>query len=461
MKEELEDEKFINMAIEWVSGGCHYSFGKIEWNGKEEFSIENNDKTQKFMIMKYSEAVIIHLVNKDGKIIWTNDFVLTTKEGRRVLAVQLYSDAEDISAKLPVEFNRPRLLKTLISKKYGDIDNNLMTDELPLIIDEEKLEFAKNILLGTREYLMPIVYITSTFASSHLIDYNELAKDLAGVAHVVVEKNNKISREMKVMTNGKNPYNGAIQIIYSNGVTQRILPEIYDNKHKFRKEVSYAVFRKLILGRIEDDFSWTKIRYNNLMKKSKESMEIAEVCDDIIAEKDTIIDVNNQRIQELEEKNMILQNKLIAYEHKFKKSNKEYSQMISLNIQEEDLYEDEIKDVIVKVLQKELNSMDLDPNLKESRKYHVLLSLLQQNSLSNRDTEIITLLKDILNKDGSFNKSKKRQLYELDFEVEEGKHYKITFHHDSRYMFTVSKTSSDYRANLNAVTKASNKLFGC
>lgn len=104
--------------------------------------------------------------------------------------------------------------------------------------------------------------------------------------------------------------------------------------------------------------------------------------------------------------------------------------------------------------------MDSDPNLTESRKYHVLKSLLQQNIISDIPDETEKVLREILNGDGSFNKSKKKQLNDLGFEVEEGKHYKITYKGDSRYMFTLSKTSSDFRSNLNAVSKASNKIFG-
>lgn len=43
--------------------------------------------------------------------------------------------------------------------------------------------------------------------------------------------------------------------------------------------------------------------------------------------------------------------------------------------------------------------------------------------------------------------------------MNEGKHYKITYGNDDRYMFTLSKTTGDYRSNLNAVSRAANKLF--
>ncbi len=457
---ELTDEKFIDLAIEWISGGQNYTFGEVKWDGKEEFTIENANCTQKFTIMKYESAVIVNLVNKDGKIIWTNDFVLTEKDGKRVLAVLLYNDAVDMSARLPKEFNRPRLLKRIIRDKYGADDNGLKINDEPMVIRKENLKVAEEIILGKKEYFMPVVYVTPALdTSTYRLDYKELAKDLAGVAHVLVEENSECTKVLRELVDGKNPYNGAVQIYYSASITQRILPGSFSNIHEFRKEVAYSVFRKLILSRINDEYSWTKIRYENLMKKSKKSMELAEICNQLIDEYEGKIDAGNQQIQELEDKINELQGKIGAYEYRFKKKNEQRG-VISFDIQEMDLYDDEIKDVILKVLTEAAQKMDTDPNLRESRKYHVLKSITQQNKLTGKDKEIEKSLRAILNGDGSFNKSKKRQLNELGFEIEEGKHYKIRYHGDKRYMITLVKTGSDFRGNKNAVSIALNVLFG-
>ncbi len=121
VKELLTDEIFINKAIAWVKGGKNYYFGEFEWNEKEEFSVSSSDEKQKFTINRYSDAVVVHLVNIDEKIIWTSDFVLTKKNGKRILASFLYNDAVDMSVRLPEQFNRPYLLKQIVAEGFGEL----------------------------------------------------------------------------------------------------------------------------------------------------------------------------------------------------------------------------------------------------------------------------------------------------------------------------------------------------
>ena len=125
--------------------------------------------------------------------------VLTTKkEERKILSVQLYSETEDVSAKFPTTFNRPRLLKTIINDGYGDLDGDLDTGDKCLVISEDNLDIVKKIILNEKEYMMPVVYVTPTLHTSNFkLDYNELAKDLAGVAHVLVEKDSNITKQIK------------------------------------------------------------------------------------------------------------------------------------------------------------------------------------------------------------------------------------------------------------------------
>ncbi len=460
VKHQLTDEKFIEMATTWVSGGQHYTFGKVEWDRSEEFSVENGEGTQKFKIMKYKDAVIVHLENREGKVIWTNDFVLTQKEDKRILAVMLYNDAADMSARLPQEFHCPRLLKNVLSENYGDNDRLLVTNNLPLIINFDNIEIAKTLILGQTEYFMPVVYVTaSLYASTLKLDVIELAKDLAGVAHVLVEASSECTRRLRDLTDGKNPYDGAVQIFYSPTITQRLLPRYFENAYSFRKEVTDSVFRKLILSRIDDEFSWTKIRYNNLMKESQRNVEEIDVaCQQLLDEMQDKVDAGNKRIQELEERNSQLQGKLQVYQFQFNKA-KEHERGILLEVQEVDLYEDEIKDVVLKVLEKEWNTMNSDPNLKESRKYHVLNDICRRNFKTETPKKIIDALRTMLSKNNNISKSQGK-LNELGFEIKEGKHHKMIYRGDERYMFTISKTGSDYRENDNIVTEVDKKLFG-
>ena len=118
-----------------------------------------------------------------------------------------------------------------------------------------------------------------------------------------------------------------------------------------------------------------------------------------------------------------------------------------------------VLDVIIKIIKKEVKLMDSDSNLKSSRKYHILKDFLKNNNETGTEDRITNSLKEILNSDGSFNKSKKRKLIELGFEIEEGKHYKLKYKGDDRYLLTLAKTPGDYKANINAVQEIIRQLF--
>ena len=90
----------------------------------------------------------------------------------------------------------------------------------------------------------------------------------------------------------------------------------------------------------------------------------------------------------------------------------------------------------------------------------MLKDILSQNQETGIDDEISEALKNILDQSCNLNAQQKRRLLEYGFEIESGKHYKVTFNKDERYTFTLSKTPGDYRTNLNTLKDAINTLFG-
>lgn len=127
---------------------------------------------------------------------------------------------------------------------------------------------------------------------------------------------------------------------------------------------------------------------------------------------------------------------------------------------EKELYEGEIKDVILKVLERERGLLDNDPNLKASRKFHVLTDIGERNLQTGKAEEIASWLREVIDASGNLSAQRKRQLIEAGFHIENGTHYKITYNEDSRYTFTLAKTPGDYRANMNTIKDATAALFG-
>ncbi len=422
---------------------------------------------QSLSINKYEETVIVHLTNKDGKIIWTNDYVLTEKNGKRILAVQLYNDALELSARMPNDFNRPYLLKKIIREGYGDKDNDLCIDDRYVLIKKDNIELIEKIILDEVEYMMPVVYVTQVaYTGNYRVNYTELAKDLAGIAHVLVEKDRNVSKRLQETTDGKNPYNSAVQIYFGKGASQRIL-YTSGNQWSFRKEIVNTVCRRLSLSKIDDDLSWSKIRFKktveSMIKNENYNEELIKMYEEELSKKDFDIDQRNNRIKILEEKNNELHSQVDYY--RFSLENKsagssEYGSIV-LDSQEIDFFENEQNDIILKLIKKEINTMQADINQTETRKYHVLKSIMQQNEIKNDADNIIQEIRNLFSGGAKINRAFKSKLKELGFKINEtGKHYELLYRDDSRYSFTLARTTSDGRSFKNMGTKILKNVFG-
>ena len=461
VSEELTNENFIEMVFSWLNGSPHYSFKDLDWNKGNNYFKKSSNGEQTINISKYDkeDTVAVHLINRDKQVIWTNDYILTKNKSNRILSVQLYSETEKITDRFPNEFNRPYLLKKIIKEGFGGIDNGLKICDRFTYIEEDNIELISNIINSKVEYMMPIVYVsTSFFDGKHKVNCSELAKDLAGVAHVLVEKNYKTSQLLKEITDGRNPYNGAIQIYYGKDYSNRIIPSFYKNGNQIRYEISNAVYSRLILGKIDDSLSWNKIQYNHLQLKNKEDKDLIELSENIL--KDTEENLKNAklRIEDLEDEVSRLKFKVQSYEYSYNKDENKKT-AVFLETQEVDLYESELNDIVLNLIKQEIDKMCSDPNQKERRKFHVLNSLLQQNAISHNPEQIIENIKNAIGNNNDLSRSQKRALFDYGFEVIDGDHYKLIYKGDPRYSFTLAKTSSDYRSKENLLSEIKNVLF--
>lgn len=113
---------------------------------------------------------------------------------------------------------------------------------------------------------------------------------------------------------------------------------------------------------------------------------------------------------------------------------------------ETDLYQGEIRDILLQVLSSSLKSI---PN--ESRKADVIKDIIIHNDYQNLAEKKSEQLKNVLKSYNGMDKKLRKQLSELGLEIEDNhKHYKIIYCGDSRYVSYLSKTPSDFRSGRNA-----------
>ena len=97
---------------------------------------------------------------------------------------------------------------------------------------------------------------------------------------------------------------------------------------------------------------------------------------------------------------------------------------------------------------------------EDSRRKHLIDNILENNpssgSLKKTEEELRRLAPHISDMD----KATLRQFAELGFDItSDGKHHKMIYHGDERYMFSVPKTASDSRAGKNLICEMINTLL--
>lgn len=455
VNKELTMEKFIELAFDWVNGSPHYGFNSICWNGEPLYEIET--EKQKLSIVQSIDKKILalRLENRDE-----NDFVYEKGDINNIILVRLARDAADKESYVSRKFNRPRLMKTILKLGYGAMDNDLPISDKTFLIKEDNLEKAEKIISGKTKYLLPVVYVTKKFIDNNtILDTNELAKDLAGTAHVMVEDSTELSSKLKEKTDGINPFNGAVHIYYTDKVGSRFIPDEFENGNSFRAKIVNSLCRRLAQVKVEDKYTWGTIRYQNLLaqyrQNQQQNSELENACEEILKIKEN---EHAQIVEEMEAELNELRSKVQNYEYAFQNKRREQHGNIVFECDETEFYDGEIKDMIMGLLQNEKSQMDTDPNQVGWRKYHVLKALLESNEIIGKGEELERELKNILSQVDRISSKDKKRLIELGFISRENKHNKLYFHGDDRYMITLGKTPGDSRAAANAASIAINTI---
>lgn len=391
VNKELTMEKFIELAFDWVNGSPHYGFNSICWNGEPLYEIET--EKQKLSIVQSIDKKILalRLENRDDEnVIWTNDFVYEKGDINNIILVRLARDAADKESYVSRKFNRPRLMKTILKLGYGAMDNDLPISDKTFLIKEDNLEKAEKIISGKTKYLLPVVYVTKKFIDNNtILDTNELAKDLAGTAHVMVEDSTELSSKLKEKTDGINPFNGAVHIYYTDKVGSRFIPDEFENGNSFRAKIVNSLCRRLAQVKVEDKYTWGTIRYQNLLaqyrQNQQQNSELENACEEILKIKEN---EHAQIVEEMEAELNELRSKVQNYEYAFQNKRREQHGNIVFECDETEFYDGEIKDMIMGLLQNEKSQMDTDPNQVGWRKYHVLKALLESNEIIGKGEEL-------------------------------------------------------------------------
>ncbi len=456
ISKEFTVNTFVTLAVEWVTNSRNYSFDPFVWDGSSDYTCIGK-KQEVFQVGLFEEQSVcaVHFKSVDNRrISWTADFILDYENN--ILAFQLYRDAsEDIDCIHPI-FSLPFLIKKIISAGYVVSDNGLEVTDKPILIHEEDTDSIAKMILREVTYNMPVVYMSCESDGHCIVNPYMVAEKLNGVAHVIFETTRSVSFGLRDKSESNNPYAGAVEIFYSNG-SRKILPSQLSGTHSHKVyTIVNTVFEHLNQLRVEDRFSWSQLQSNKLRKQlstaiqkkeqdSKEYAELEHTYEEILDEKDS-------QIKRLSDQLFSANNTIAQLEAQL--STVERTPALAVG-EEQDLYPFEQQSMLVELLEKELRTV-----ANNSRKEHILSSLIVANRCENTMNEKRTRIKSCLHGYMKMTPAISKELESIGFSLsEDGKHIKLVFGEDPRYTGTLSKTGSDHRAGDNSAHDLIRSIF--
>lgn len=489
----LTKDKFIKLVIEWNQGSPYENniIRGIDWHGERNVRYGNENlwldieeyQNQNIIAVRYEKR------EADG-VIWDTDYVMNFNTFRMVVRLDRSYTAEALSD--DGKFSTPHFITLLIERGYLEDDDDLPVLRTPDTITKDRLEQLARIINGEKRYRLPVVYVSRTYNNEDPVNVKLLASRLKGAAHVLVQEDRETNYELKHLCDKKNEYYGAIGVYFPN-------PAISNKRYLYRSAVGYddflmqkvvqLVIRYVNTQTVDMLYTWQGVNNCILMDRlqkqrderaaaeaarraaEEEKLRIldtlseeerrykTEAVEEAKAAADKILEGFDDDLQKLQDQvdSLTKANEVLQYENQGLRAKLASTESVPLLYMgdEFEFYQEEIKDMILSVLD------DAEKTLHpRSRRYDVVQNVVKSNNYkklnAKRAEELKRLLKDYHGMPGPLY----QQLEDMGFQItSDGKHYKLTYYGDERYVFTLAKTPSDFRGGKNATQSIINGVF--
>lgn len=448
----------VRLACEWVSGSPHT---KIKGSELAELPVDA-ERT----VSATNEQVAVALANGQGFDIgglryvrteqgleWTTSIVAHKTPDRHLLSIQVSCEAMNTAVRLPPP-KKPYFIRQALVRLGGGMDGDIPVTDRAFNLSEGESGIAAALMKGLAKNKLPIIYVSAGFDGTLLVNPNELAQYVSGMAHVIVEPSRQFSYQVKTLTNSRNVFGGTVGVYWPDSDARKsyFIEQDTPNQRAIQIEIAKDIRLALANRRLRSTCTWghlqetiSRKRYDLL--KSQDSTELQEYIDVFDAEqaaKDRKLIEAEQEISRLHAEIR----RLSAAEET------SVAGLIALG-NEQDLYAHEICDIVIAALRDSLRVAR-----DNSRRQHVLLDLLDANQPSDNATKLGDEIKSLFRTYRDMDAPTRNALLKLGFDIsEDGKHYKLVFQGDGRYTFTLPKTSSDHRAGKNIASDINNVLI--
>ncbi len=449
---------FLRTATDWILGSPHSAlrmedFARLE--GQAEGAIhQGNEQFESLMFANedHEHAGIRYTKNENG-LVWITTAVFSRTAADSWVSVSVLCESDLPLARLPPA-KKPILVRMLFDRLRGAKDGALSAQDMPHYLENSDIQLAARLMTGQSGCHLPVVYISAGHPSRENLAPTRLASDLAGLAHVVVEPNRAFSFRLRIDVESANVYGGTIGIYWPNGSGRspffvgRDFPSMGELGQAILEEIRNALANR----RAQRRCSWGPL-YEAASRRRHDALRVAG-SEDLKAYIEAFDKDQKEASAQLRAAEGEI-GRLRALLHTYELKRPHSSGVVLPTGIERDYYRNEILGIVRAAL--------IDANTRvqnDSRRGHVLAAILGSEMLGETAEAMRDKLKELLRGYRSMDSKVRRGLEDLGFEItEDGKHYKLVFMGDDRYVFPLPKSGSDHRGGLNAATKIASMLF--
>ncbi|MFG6412469.1 hypothetical protein ACG02S_01005 [Roseateles sp. DC23W] len=449
------------LACRWITGSPHTAFasdaldtfpnnGELTVSAGVEHVVLAHAKTASGEIggLRYERT-------EDG-LAWTTSIVSLKTDGQHLLRMEVVCEALTTQVRLPPP-KKPYFIKQALTELGGGDDGEVPVTDRPFRLSAGEENVAASLILGTARNSLPIVYVSAGVDDRPMVDPDELARYVGGLAHVVVEPSRSFSYGVKRLTKSRNVFGGTVGVYWPNSDRRNSYFSDDGDSDRASRALAIDIAKDIRVAlsnrRQSSDCTWAHLK-EAVAKNTYEQLKLAgstevdkfiSAFDDESKAKELVITERGQEIDRLK-----------ADLRRLRSIEQSSEAGLLKHGSEADLYDGEVRDIVLAALKDALDRV-AQPG---SRRDHVLRDLLEANELGGEAEKMREELKGLLRDYRSMDGKTKTALTRLGFDLsDDGKHWKAIFQGDPRYTFAFPKTGSDHRGGLNMVSDINSKLF--
>ena len=362
--------------------------------------------------------------------------------------------SKEISIEIP-QVKKPVIIIRLLDRFGGGLDNDIDVGHNPIFLapDESGVDLAVNLISKTKNFRLPVVYVSSGHNGRHSVIPDRLSRKLSGLAHVVVEPSREFSFRIKNKVSSRNVYGGAVGVYWPNGedielhLYDRALQSIKDFEESIYYQIADTLSKRVpLLG-----CTWEAVKHlknktaiERLKSESADAEEIASLYEIELDEAKSTESRLRSEISRLEASIRALQAK------------NPVQGGISISTGgEDDYYPNEILGIVIDAIQEYSGRV-----VTGSRRSHILQSIIESNSFERTEESTARQIKEALRGYKEMSAKVRSTLERSGFEISpDTKHWRLVYNGDERYTYILPKTGSDVRGGLNAGSDICGMIF--